>query len=122
MITHLFFAMLGILLILYVFNKVRKKLFSEKESIFWMTGSLIVFLLSIFPKTIDFFSNLLEINYPPSLLFLIAMIFTLFLLFRQSQQISILNEKFKEIVQYNAILEKKVRDLSKKLNEIKRDV
>ncbi|WP_341281424.1 DUF2304 domain-containing protein [Paenibacillus sp. FSL H8-0537] len=109
MITSLFFALIGILFTLYVYNRVKKNLFSEKESFFWMIGAFFLFVLSIFPKTIDVISRVLGIAYPPSLLFLIAFIFILFLLFRQSQQISIMNDRFKELVQKNAVLEQKVR-------------
>ncbi|SDN35020.1 hypothetical protein SAMN04487897_102600 [Paenibacillus sp. yr247] len=115
-ITNLFFAILGLFLIVYVYNRVKKNLFSEKESIFWMLGAVMVFVLSVFPKIIDFFSNILGISYPPSLLFLITMIFTLFLLFRQSQQITLINDRFKELVQKNAILDQKVREISERLN------
>jgi len=108
--TSLFFALLGLIAILFVFAKVKKQLLSEKESFFWIFGAVIVFVLSIFPKTIDYFSELLGITYPPSLLFLLAFLFMIFLLFRQSQQISLMNERLKELAQKTAISDQKIRE------------
>ncbi|MCL6601786.1 MAG: DUF2304 domain-containing protein [Paenibacillus sp.] len=110
MITRIFFVLIGFGLIFFVYNRVKKNLFSEKESMFWMVGAIIVFILSIFPKMIDSVSHILGIEYPPSLLFLLALMFTLILLLRQSQQISIISNNLKELIQRNALLEQKLRE------------
>lgn len=117
MITKIFFICLGILLVIYVYNRVKKNIFSEKESMFWMLGSLIIFIVSLFPNIVDYLSDALGIIYPPSLLFLISMIFIIFLLLRQSQQISMLNSTVKELVQRNALMEQKVEFFSKNHEE-----
>ncbi|SDG28302.1 hypothetical protein SAMN04488542_13314 [Fontibacillus panacisegetis] len=114
MITRIFFALIGLLVIFYVYNRVKKNLFSEKESMFWMLGAVVVFILSIFPKVIDQFSRILGIEYPPSLLFLCAMMFILILLLRQGQQISILTNNVKELIQRNALLEQKIMEVCEK--------
>ncbi|MGR6546010.1 DUF2304 domain-containing protein [Paenibacillus tundrae] len=109
MITKIFFLSLGLLLVIYVYIRVKKNLFSEKESMLWMVGSLLLLTLSLFPSIVDYFSRIIGISYPPSLLFLISMIFILFLLLRQSQQINVMHSTLKELVQRNALLESKVR-------------
>jgi hypothetical protein len=112
--TRIFFILVGLLLIVYVYKRVKKNLFSEKESMFWMVGAIILFILSIFPKIIDRLSSFLGIVYPPSLLFLFAMMFTMVLLLRQSQQISVMSNNLKELIQRNALLEQKIREQIKK--------
>ncbi|WDZ55121.1 DUF2304 domain-containing protein [Paenibacillus polymyxa] len=113
MINNMFFALIGLVLVVYFFVKVKKNVYFESESFFWIFGAMCVFVLSIFPQFIDYFSSLLNISYPPSLLFLLAIIFIYVLLFRQSQQLSDLNGKFKELVEINALLEEKLRLLEK---------
>lgn len=119
-INRVFFVMLGLMLIYYIFSKVKKNLFSEKESFFWMVGVLGILQLSLFPYSIDLLAKWLNIQYPPSLLFLLTSIFILFILFRVTQQISSLNEKFKELTQRSALLENRIRELTEDGHESNR--
>jgi hypothetical protein len=113
-----FFISLSVCLILYIYTRVKKKLFSEKESFFWVLGSFLILLLSIFPKSIDYFSAILGIAYPPSLLFLISILFVVFLLFRQNQIISVMNERIKELGQMVSLLEVKIRSLTERNDRV----
>lgn len=112
-----FFILLGLISITYVYKKVKKNSFSEKESFFWMFGAIVVLIMSIFPKLIDIVSIFLGIEYPPSLLFLLSTLFLIYMVFRQSQDISQLNSKVKELAQRNAILD---NDLRNNRNETKK--
>lgn len=89
-----------------VLSKVKKKRFFEKESFLWLLGSVIGMVLAIFPNIIDELSNLVGIYYGPSLLFLVAIIFILYLLFRQTEQVSLLKEQVKHLGQKVVVLEK----------------
>lgn len=106
MINRIFFATIGICFMVMVLLKVKKKRFFEKESFLWLIGSLIGVFLAIFPKTIDYISSLVGIYYGPSLLFLVAIIFILYLLFRQTEQVSLLKEQVKHLGQKVVVLEK----------------
>jgi hypothetical protein len=105
---NLFFVFLGVITIIFVYRKVSLKMFSEKESFFWMVSAIIILILSIFPKILDNLSLVLGIDYPPSLLFLLSTLFILFVQFRQTQQVSMLNERIKELAQINALLYEKI--------------
>lgn len=97
-----------------MYSKVKVKLFSEKESLIWMVGSLLITLSPLFIKQFDKVSKLLGIAYPPSLLFMIAILFCLFLVFRLSQTLHITNEKLKELGQVMAMIDKRVREMENK--------
>lgn len=97
----------------FVYKKVKKKLLLEKESIFWMIGALGILILGIFPNIIIVLANILHIKYAPSLLFLMGIIFSLALIFRITNHISIVSTQIKELAQYNAILEKRISELEK---------
>lgn len=106
--NNLYFIILAILVIIYVFNVVRRKKFSIKESFWWVMASLLMLLLAIFPYSIDRFAKYLEISYPPSLLFVMCIIFLLFILFRNSMKIFELQTRVIEMGQELAILKEKV--------------
>lgn len=104
-----YFICLSIFIILYVFNIVRKKMFSIKESFWWVVASISMLILSIFPYSIDWIAGKLNIVYPPSLLFLLCIIFLLFINFRNSKRIAELQMKTIELGQEVAIIKEKVK-------------
>lgn len=106
--NNLYFIILAIIVIIYVFNIVRKKQFSIKESFWWMIASIIMLILAIYPYSIDRIANMLGIAYPPSLLFVLCIIFLLFILFRNSRKIFELQLKVIELGQEVAVLKEKV--------------
>ena len=106
MVTSIFFIIVAIFFMCLVISKVKKKRFFEKESFLWVLGSLVVLILALFPKLIIYLSDVIGIEYPPSLLFLVAIVFVLYLLFRQSEQVSLLKEQVKDLGQRVVLLEK----------------
>lgn len=113
MINRIFFILTGVIFITFVYNKVRKNMLSEKESIFWMIGASGILVLGIQPKIINILANYLHIEYAPSLLFMVGIIFCIALIFRLTISTSILNQQTKELAQLIAILEKRVSELEK---------
>jgi len=108
MVTSIFFIIIAIFFMCLIISKVKKKRFFEKESFLWVLGSVVVVILAIFPQLIIYLSNLVGIEYPPSLLFLVAIVFVLYLLFRQSEYVSLLKEQVKDLGQQVVILEKRL--------------
>lgn len=105
--NNIVFIILAIIILLYVVNSVRKKRFSIKESFWWIVASVIMLLLAIFPYSINWFAELLNIAYPPSLLFVACIIFLLLINFRDSKRISELQTKVIELGQELSILKEK---------------
>lgn len=112
--NNIFFIILSIIVLFYVINIVRKKNFSIKESFWWIIASIIMLLLSIFPYSIDWFAEKLNISYPPSLLFIVSIVFLLFINFRDSKRISELQMKVVELGQELAIIKEKVNNNERK--------
>ena len=108
--NNCYFVVLAILVVFYVINIVRKKKFSIKESFWWFILSLVMLFLAIFPYSIDWLAQKLNISYPPSLLFVICVVFLLFINFRDSKRISELQMKVVELGQELAIVKEKVKN------------
>ncbi|MBS5800270.1 MAG: DUF2304 domain-containing protein [Clostridiales bacterium] len=105
MVNRIFFASIGILVMVYVYKKVTKNKMLEKESFFWMIGSAGIFVISLFPQFIDFIATKLHIYYAPSMLFMLGIVFTLLLVFRLTIYVSLLQQQVKDLAQRNATLE-----------------
>lgn len=108
--NNIYFIILAILSCIYVFHVIRKKKFSIKESFWWVIASIIMITLAIWPYAIDNIAGFLGIEYPPSLLFVLCIIFLLFICFRNSRIISEQQEKIIELAQELAIVKEKVKD------------
>ena len=109
-----YFIILSIIIFIYIITEVRKKKLSVKESFWWVFASIIMIILSIFPYSIDVFASFLNISYPPSLLFVICIVFLVFINFRNSKKIAKHQEKIIELAQHIAILEEKCSTYEKK--------
>lgn len=107
---NIYFIILAILVIVYVIHEVRKKKFSIKESFWWVVASFVMLILSIFPYSIDKLAQFLNIDYPPSLLFVLCIVFLLFINFRNSKRIAEHQEKVIELAQHISLLEDKVKE------------
>lgn len=105
----IYFIILALFSLIYVIYEVRKRKFSIKESFWWFVAALIMLVLAIFPYSIDKFAKLLNIAYPPSLLFVICIIFLLFINFRNSKRISEQQEKIIELAEEVALLKSEVK-------------
>ncbi len=104
---NIYFIIISIICMIYVILEVRKKRFSIKESFWWMVASIIMLILSIFPYSIDFIAKKIGVSYPPSLLFVLCIIFLVFMVFRNSKKIAEQQEKITELAQNLAILKEK---------------
>jgi len=104
----IYFIAIAVCALIYVIFEVRKKKFSIKESFYWVLAAIIMFFLAIFPYSIDKIAIFLNIEYPPSLLFV------LFINFRNSKKIAEHQEKIVEMAQHIALLE---NELNKKGNK-----
>lgn len=100
----IYFVILTILIGIYILNDVRKKRFSIKESIYWVFGVIIMLILSIFPQCIDNVALYLGVTYPPSLLFVICIVFLILMNFRNAKKISILQIEIIELEQNMTII------------------
>jgi hypothetical protein len=97
----LFFGLAFIGTVMYLL--VKRKI-NERNSLFWLTGALIILALSTIPEILEVMAKLAGVYYPPTLLFLMAILIVLFILLSQSVQISLLQDKVRELTQLYAIL------------------
>jgi hypothetical protein len=106
-ILPIFLVTCGIIFCGITVSLILKHKLSERSSVIWLGGSLIILLMAGQPKILDKTASILGIAYPPSLLFLLSTLILLLSNLYQSIQIAKLNGKIKDITQFIALNETK---------------
>lgn len=108
--NNIYFILIAIISMIYIILEIRKKRFSIKESFWWMVASFVMLILAIFPYSINWIALKIGIQYPPSLLFVLCILFLVFIIFRNSKRISEQQMKIIELAQKVSILESEKKD------------
>ncbi|MBI5598766.1 MAG: DUF2304 domain-containing protein [Deltaproteobacteria bacterium] len=87
-----------------VIDFIRRGLLKEKYAVLWLASTLAVAVLSVWKGLLDSVASVLGVAYPPSLLFLVAFLFVLFILFHFSVVLSVLTERNKVLTQEITLL------------------
>jgi hypothetical protein len=94
-----------------VFNLLKKKRLQLKYSLLWMVMGIIMALLVVFPELLNLLCNLFGIIGTMNGLFCFSIGFILMLLMALTSIVSRQSSRITRLVQENALLEKKIRDL-----------
>jgi hypothetical protein len=109
--TRVFVILVGILILLFILDLVRKKQLREQYALLWILTSVVLCLSAVFIGGVEKLSQLVGIYYPPAFLFLIAILMILLLQFHFSTVISNLREQNKALIQDVGILASEVKAL-----------
>lgn len=110
------FMILGALvLLIIIFGLLKHGKMTVKYSLLWMCLSLVLLVFALFPYVVYVLRDLMGVEMPVNLVFMLMFCFVLLVLLSLSIAISQLAEKSKRLTQANAILEKRVRELEKAL-------
>lgn len=108
-----YFIVLSILVIIYILISIRKNKLSIKSSFGWMLFCIIMLVLSIWPKSIDFIAKFLGIDYPPALFLTLCIVLLLLIDFSYSKKIETLQKKVIDLAQELSIVKEKTNDITK---------
>jgi len=96
--------LLGIVFVVTILYLLVKRKVNERNSLFWLAGALVILVFSTIPDILEIIAHATGVDYPPTLLFLSSTVVILFILLYQSIQISILQDKCRELAQHLAIM------------------
>ena len=108
---QLYMILGAVILLAVIFCLLKRGLMSVKYSLLWLLLAVCLVIASAVPYTVFVLRDLLDIQMPVNLIFLLMFCFVLVVLLSLSVAITQLAEKCKRLTQANAILEKRVRDL-----------
>ena len=94
----------AIIALLVVLELVRRRHLSEEYSLLWLGTAVVMLVVGIWRDLLHGLADLVNIEYPPSLLFLLAALFLLFIQLYFSTVITRLTHESKESAQQIALL------------------
>ncbi|MBI3763229.1 MAG: DUF2304 domain-containing protein [Chloroflexi bacterium] len=106
----------GVLVI--VLELVRQRKLEEGYSLLWLAAGFLLVALPLSRRALDQVAGLFGVAYPPSVLFLVGFMAITLLLLYFSTVITRLNRQNREAAQRLGLLQWRIRELEKKLEEI----
>lgn len=100
---NIYFIILAVLIVIYMLSSIRKNKLSIKTSFGWIMGAIAMIVLAIFPKSLDWLSYLLGIEYPPALFLTLCVIVLFIIDFNNSKKLEEYRQKVIELAQRLAI-------------------
>ncbi len=100
-----------------IFSLLKRKSLNLKYSLLWLLSGAIMGLLIIFPNILFLFTRIVGIQMPMHALLVFCVAFILVILMSITSIVSRQNQKIRTLIQINAMLEKRVRDLEKTKND-----
>lgn len=105
----------GIGAFIFVLELVRRRRLKEEYSLLWLATAAALIILSLSRPVLDLLATTVGIIYPPSALFLVAVIFVLFILLHYSIVLTRLTQENKENAQQLALMRFQIEQLQKAL-------
>jgi hypothetical protein len=102
----------GILVV--IIELIRRNRLKERYSLIWLAASALLIVLSVWRGLLHFIARSIGIYYPPSFLFLLAILFLLLLLLHFSVILSSLSENNKRLAQEIGMLKEKLNGKGRK--------
>ncbi|MCF6300024.1 MAG: DUF2304 domain-containing protein [Proteobacteria bacterium] len=108
--TTITILIIGTLLSITILFMVRKDKLHGPYATWWLTVAFSAIILSIFPKGLDKVAAYLEINYPPTLVLVLAISFILLKMLSVDVTLTKQEIKLRRLTQKTAILEEKLKN------------
>ncbi len=100
---------LGLLLMAFVVSAMRRSSLNPRYAILWLGAGFVMIALSVYRPLLDYIARSIGISYPPSLLFLVAFVFLLFIVLHYSLVLSSHRDSIRRLAQTVALLEQELR-------------
>ena len=120
MMTSLFRVILltGVLLyLLLIVILMRKGRMSLKYSLLWFFSGVVLLICAMFPQVIRFFTRLIGVYSDVNAVFFVGVCFLLLIILSLTSIVSGQSERIRILVQTQAMLEKRVRQLEEKMEK-----
>lgn len=114
MALRIFIILACLLIFVSVVYMLTRRRLNEPNSLLWLFIAFVTLVFGIFPGMAAWAADLLGIYYPPALVFVVAIIVLLLILFRATTQISKMQAQINELASTVAILREELNELGRK--------
>lgn len=109
---------LGIFLLIVIMNAAVHKKISESHALLWIVPCFLIIIGGIFPQVTYILSDMFHTEYPPAVVFALAIIISYLILFQCFKSLSVLAIKNKELASQAALLTERVRVLEQTVQKL----
>ena len=106
----------AVIYLLLIFRLLKIGKLCIKFSLLWLARGAVLVLFAVCPYVVYVLRDILEIQMPSNLVFLLLFCFVLLVLLILSVAVSAYADRLKRLTQENAMLEKRVRELEHRLD------
>ncbi|MCL6549175.1 MAG: DUF2304 domain-containing protein [Alicyclobacillus sp.] len=110
-VLRLTIVIIGGLFILVTYSLLIRRKVTERMTLLWTLVALVTSVFALFPTVFNRLAARVGVNYPPALLFLVTILLLMILVMYQSTQISLLDQRLREVSRVMAILQHDVKRL-----------
>ncbi|MDL2324953.1 DUF2304 domain-containing protein [Ruminococcaceae bacterium OttesenSCG-928-A16] len=103
--------------LLVILALLKKGKLNVQYSLIWLASAVVLIIFAAFPYTVYVLRDLLNIEVPANLVFLLLFIFVLALLLSLSTIVTGFASRIRKLTQTQALLEKRLRELEETLNK-----
>lgn len=107
----------SLIALLIVLELVRRRYLSEEYSLLWLGTAIVMLVVGVWRDLLHGLADLVNIEYPPNLLFLLAALFLLFIQLYFSTVITRLTQESREAAQQIALLRLELDQLRAEQND-----
>ena len=121
MMTNLFRIILlaGVLLyLILILILMRKGRMSLKYSLIWFFSGIVLLICAVFPQVIRFFTHLIGVYSETNAVFFLGVCFLILIVLSLTSIVSGQSERIRILVETQALLEKRLRDLETQMEEM----
>lgn len=117
MTLSLFAEILAVLMVVLILWLIRRDRLPISHSIWWLTVSALIGVLGLFPGLLDRVASWVGVAYPPSLLFILAILTLLIKVLLEDLEVSTNRRRLLRLAQKTAMLEAEIRALRRDIDE-----
>ena len=108
--NNIIFIIISLIIIIYMLISIRKSKLSVQNSFLWIVFCVVLLILSIWPKSLDWLANILHISYPPALFLTMAVVLLFIINFIYSKRIESLQKKVTDLAQELSIVKEEINE------------
>lgn len=97
------------LLLLVIVQLIRRHRLREEYALVWLFAGVTIVVLSLFGGLVGLLASLVDVTYPPTLIFVAGLLFALVIILSQSVTISGQADRLRDLAQTTALLERRLR-------------
>lgn len=103
-LLRIFVCFSGIIQVYIALKAIVYRRMTEKLGLYWIFGGIIIFIFGLFPWLVFFVADKFSVDYPPSIIFAIAIIILFYGLFKSYQVNAELTAKVQEMAMQISLL------------------